>query len=250
MANTHENLTTLFTDIADVIREKAGTTDPIVADAFPEAISMIETGGGGDTSVEDGIIDRTITEITNSRVTSIGLYAFIECLSLTAANFPEATSIGNSAFFRCLSLTTASFPKATTIGGDAFLRCVSLTAASFPKATSIGNSAFRNCSGLTTVSFPEATRIGSSAFQYCSKLTTVSYPKATYIGAYAFNECARLTTVYLMGSSLCSLANSNAFSSTGITSSTGTFYVHASLITQYQSATNWAYFSTQFVAGD
>lgn len=43
MANKHENLTSLFTDIADAIREKTGGTDSIVADKFPEAISAIDT---------------------------------------------------------------------------------------------------------------------------------------------------------------------------------------------------------------
>lgn len=45
MANEHENLTSLFTDIADAIREKTGGTDAIVADQFPTAIAGIEAGG-------------------------------------------------------------------------------------------------------------------------------------------------------------------------------------------------------------
>ena len=38
MANTHESLSSLFTDIADAIREKTGDTGTIVADLFPEII--------------------------------------------------------------------------------------------------------------------------------------------------------------------------------------------------------------------
>ena len=44
MANTHETLTGLFTDIADAIREKTGGTESIVADNFPAAIEGIDTG--------------------------------------------------------------------------------------------------------------------------------------------------------------------------------------------------------------
>lgn len=44
MANTHTNLTSLFSDIADAIRAKTGETGTIVADNFPSAISGIETG--------------------------------------------------------------------------------------------------------------------------------------------------------------------------------------------------------------
>lgn len=45
MANTHETLSGLFTDIADAIREKTGSTEAIVADEFPEAIASISSGG-------------------------------------------------------------------------------------------------------------------------------------------------------------------------------------------------------------
>lgn len=43
MANNHTTLTSLFTDIADAIREKTGGTESIVADNFPAAIGEIET---------------------------------------------------------------------------------------------------------------------------------------------------------------------------------------------------------------
>lgn len=43
MANTHTTLTSLFTDIADAIREKKGTTGAIVADNFPSEIAGIST---------------------------------------------------------------------------------------------------------------------------------------------------------------------------------------------------------------
>ena len=43
MPNTHETLTSLFTDIADAIRAKTGDSSPIVADAFPTAIGNITT---------------------------------------------------------------------------------------------------------------------------------------------------------------------------------------------------------------
>lgn len=45
MANNHETLTALFTDIADAIREKTGGTEPIVADTFPTRISGIVSTG-------------------------------------------------------------------------------------------------------------------------------------------------------------------------------------------------------------
>lgn len=41
MANTHETLTSLFTDTADAIRTKTGETEAIVADEFPDKIRSI-----------------------------------------------------------------------------------------------------------------------------------------------------------------------------------------------------------------
>ena len=38
MANKHSNLDSLFTDIADAIREKTGTTDSIAAVDIPSVI--------------------------------------------------------------------------------------------------------------------------------------------------------------------------------------------------------------------
>lgn len=46
MPNTHATLTSLFSDIADAIREKTGDTAQIVADNFPAAIEDISGGGG------------------------------------------------------------------------------------------------------------------------------------------------------------------------------------------------------------
>lgn len=95
--------------------------------------------------------------------------------------------------------------------------------------------------------------IGSYAFAYCSSLTTASFPACTSISAYAFSKCYNLKSLYLTGSSLCNLSNSNAFSSTpigGYSASAGTYgsiYVPASLLTSYQTATNWTYFSSRFV---
>ena len=276
-------------------------------------------GGSGDTSVEDSLVTRTVSNYTNDRVTSVGScafysysnlttvnfpsatfigasafyfcsklttasfpnatsienYAFEYCSKLTTASFPNATSIGNYAFEYCSKLTTASFPNATSIGSYAFKYCYSLTTASFPKAITIGNDTFNYCSSLTTISFPvirsignyafeycsklttasfpSATSIGNSAFRYCYSLTTASFPKATTIGGYAFYRCYNLKSLYLTGSSVCTLSNSNAFSSTpigGYSTSAGTYgsiYVPASLLASYKAATNWTYFSSRFV---
>ena len=63
-------------------------------------------GGGGDHADEDAIVSGTIADYTNDRVTSIGVYAFYFCQSLTSVHFPAATSIDDEAFYLCRKLTS------------------------------------------------------------------------------------------------------------------------------------------------
>ena len=112
-----------LTGIADAIRGKTGGTEPVAVSDMAAQIEGIQAGGGGDI---DALIDRSITEIRSSSVTSIGGSAFQDCSSLTTADFPVATSIGNYAFYNCKKLTMLDFPVATSIGGSAFRTCSKL----------------------------------------------------------------------------------------------------------------------------
>ena len=96
-----------------------------------------------------GLIDRSITSISNNEVTSIGTNAFANCDKLTTALFPNVTYIGGSAFNSCSALTTVDFSNVVTIDGNGLYGCSSLTTAEFPKLSRIETRAFRNC-GFTT----------------------------------------------------------------------------------------------------
>ena len=139
---------TTLTGIADAIRGKTGGTDPVAVSDMAAQIEGIEVGGGGDI---DALIDRSITEISSSSITSIGDSAFRNCSNLTTVDFPVATSIKPSAFYSCSNLTTVDFPVATSIGSYAFYSCRSLTTADFPVVTSIGTYAFNSCRVLKSL---------------------------------------------------------------------------------------------------
>lgn len=198
--------------------------------------------------------NENITSVSFFKCTNIGSNAFYSCSRLTTVSFPACTTIGSSAFHFCSSLTTASFPACTTIGSNAFRYCSRLTTVSFPVCTSIGENAFGYCRSLTTASFPVCKTIGSYAFQYCESLTTVSFPVCATIDSYAFYKCYRVSSLTLGALTVCKLLGSNAFSSTPYTgysyyfSGTPHIYVPASLVSAYQSATNWVYFSSYFSA--
>ena len=96
---------------------------------------------------------RNITSvIIENGVTSIGDYAFYNCIRLTNVTIGNGvTSIGNYAFSGCTVLTSVTIPDSvTSIGGYAFSGFTGLTSVTIPDSvTSIGSSAFRGCTGLT-----------------------------------------------------------------------------------------------------
>lgn len=166
-----------MTSVADAIRAKAGTTEPLAwPDGFAAAISGIETGGGDNAA---GVIDKSVTSIT-SNAAEVGQYAFNGCERLETASFPMATKIQGGAFVGCKALVSVSAPNVTEITSDVtdYLRLD--MDGSYYKDT-IG--AFNGCANLTTVNFPMAVTIYQLAFSNCGGLTELKFPSVKTIGA-------------------------------------------------------------------
>ena len=184
----------------------------------------------------------------------IAYAVFSSCTKLTSADFSRCITIDRNAFYSCGSLTTANFPACTNIGSYAFARCIRLDTINFPVCTNIESYGFSGCSSLTSAYFPVCTHVGGYAFSSCYRLSVVSLPSCTSIENYAFYRCSKLLSLYLTWSSVATLTSSSAFFSTPIGGNTGqtsgvygSIYVPASLLTEYQSAENWSYFSSRFV---
>ena len=104
-------------DIKSALEEK-GQTPSNVFSTYANNIRAIETGGGGDTSQEDGLVTRTLTSYSNDRVNSVGEYVFYNIKTLTNVELPNVTSIGRYAFYNCTSLTNINLPKVTKLEND------------------------------------------------------------------------------------------------------------------------------------
>ena len=165
----------------------------------------------------------TSVTIPNS-VTSIGMSAFNGCKSLTSVTIPNSvTSIGLQAFDSCNNLTSVTIPNSvTSIGGYVFSYCRSLTSITIPNSvTSFGDHAFYNCTSLTSVTIPNSvTSIGSSAFEYCTSLTSITIPNGiTSIGNSAFKSCTGLTSVTI-GNRVTSIGGSAFYGCTSLSTIT------------------------------
>ena len=102
-------------------------------------------------------------------VTSIGVYAFLNCSGLTSCTIGSGvTSIGDAAFYQCSGLTSIDIPSGViSIDNYAFDYCTGLSSVVIGSGvTKIGSSAFRDCSGLTEVTINATTppTLGGSAF--------------------------------------------------------------------------------------
>ena len=197
------------------------------------------------------------------------------------------TTINSNAFYGCTNLALTSLPSGlTTIGGSAFRFCTSLAITSLPSGvTSIQSNTFQCCTGLTTISCTGAIiTLGSQAFLGDSsnhmQLTSARFPNmaltsnigtvfgnltadyacqeleicdigtTTGIAGNAFANCYKLQTLILRRTSVCTLSATSAFTNTplsGYNGLTATVYVPNSLISSYQTASNW---STLYNAGN
>ena len=136
--------------------------------------------------------------------TSIGNYAFYNCVSLQSVQIPDSvTSIGEEAFQSCGGLTSITIPDGvTSIGGWAFQSCESLKNVTIPNGvTSIEEGTFYGCTGLTGITILDGvTTIGNYAFEGCKGLTgfTVSAgnPAFSSVDGVLFNKARTELVIY------------------------------------------------------
>lgn len=201
-----------LTAVADAIRQKGGTSAALAFPAgFVSAIGDIPTGGGGWT-MEDVVVSKDFADFWG------GSYS-----DLAVVN-PYITSL-TSYFFAGWKVKSVNLPNLKSLGYNNYIA---------------------NSSALQIIVLSRLTAgIPSSGFRGSSStLKTFDMgPSATGLGGYAFRDSTGLTTLILRNpSSVVTLNGTNVFDNTPFASGKagGTLYVPSSLISSYQSATNWS----------
>lgn len=192
------------------------------------------------------LVERTLVEYIDDSIDRIGDYSFSYCNNLTKVECTNVLELTSSALAYCGGLQYAIFPKATAIGDYAFIDDYSLLEADYPSITEIEAFCFYNCSSLSKVNTPSVIRIKGNALQNCSQLTTLSFPEVREIGINAFAGDDSLKEIHIgtkVTDSICILEDINA-----IPESVESIYVHADLVENYKTATNWINFADKIKA--
>ena len=160
-------------------------------------------------------------------------------------------SLPSYVFYGCTALLSASFPNCTKVATYTFNTCTNLESVYMPNLQSIGNSGAFAKAKLGYIDFPNLTYIGSNTFQSCTSISWISLPKLASVNGSAFNNCKSMMSLYILTSSVPYLANT-AFGSTPLGNSTftgefGSIFVLSSMLSAFQSATNWLNYSARMV---
>ena len=215
-----------------------GTTTHDVSDyASAKIVVNVPTGGGG--SDLSGMIDGSVTAVSDADITDIRDYAFSDCSSLASVDLPAATEAGMSAFSECSALAAVNLPEVTKLGQSCFQYCEALTEIVLPKLASIPNMCFYGCSKLKKVKANVATSV-FNAFQNCSALEVLDI-----LGGSSWTFNANFGSTNLKSLVIRSTGGvMNCGSSTHFNTQAN-IYVADLLVDAYKSATNWSQFADQ-----
>lgn len=183
----------------------------------------------GDDAAMDSIIERTITEFKDDKVTVLGVGALAICKELKNVSIPNVTTLQSDAIRGSDSLETVYAPNVVTVGSSALQSNIALQSICLPKATSMLANALRECPALEYVELPEVQSFGGYVFEGDLALKAVVIRQGTTVPT-----TTTTTFHYMFGS--------------GISKGTGYVYVPSALVARYKAATNWSVYASQIRA--
>lgn len=136
--------------------------------------------------------------------------------------------------------------SANAIGAYGIYSCGSLTGIKAPNAASVGTYGLASNGNITALALPSCNFVEANSVRQCSKLEKFDFNgnrSTAAIGNNTFLSDTKLTMLVIRNTTrVAPLGNTGAFSSTPFASSGtgGTIYVPSSLISSYQTASNWS----------
>ena len=151
------------------------------------------------TDITDAIMTRTITNYSNSRISSLGNYALRQCRFLLSLDLKNVTTIGDYSLCSCHSLFSVDFKSVTTIGEYSLYNCYSLVSLDLKNVTTIGKCGMYGCKSLSALimrgsticalshsdAFSDSGISSKKGFIYVPSALVESYKTATNWAVYA-----------------------------------------------------------------
>lgn len=205
--------------IASAIRQKGGTSDPLVFPSeFVSAINNIETQGTyvSKTITENGDYDPAsdnadaFSHITVSVPTGSSPVLVSKSISENGTYNPADDNAdaysqvvvnvsggggGFPAFILEGTSGTLTDNTVTKVRDSAFYSHGGIEGIELTVCNEVGGYAFTYCTNLTSASFPNCTSIKQSAFYGCINLSNIYAPNLTSISQAAFANCYKLSSV-------------------------------------------------------
>ncbi len=185
----------------EIIGEEAFESSKLTAIEIPASVKQI-----GPRAFYSSKNLKEVSFNNNSRIETIGEYAFNHCKGLEIVNLPDSiTRLPDGVFSHCYSLKTIKLPDGMMELGDVVFSGSALEHLVLPSGIkNIGHSVFRGCANLRSIKMPDKLEnLGMSTFEDCHVLVKAEFPesiKLQYLPEDTFFNCRAIKYIYLPGS--------------------------------------------------